>query len=563
MPRSPSKSTSRWTSTALFLLSLLGALAACEVGLRLFHPKYEDVFRYGRYQADESRVWAPIPNTSRYKTHPDTGARHPVIYNDFGSRQHRRFDGRALEQAENIAFFGDSFAENSGIEAQYSFTEVLDFLLNLRGDRSFNVLNFGVDGYGLGQEFVWYRQFPHRDDLDQVLYVFCDNDIVNFHHRRLFSLDDSGNLVANVAVERSALVEALFGLHFTHLVRDFLQRLPLSRSPVTSLHPKELSLDGIEPIHLISQRIMRRKEHDDPSPGDALDDSIAAFQTVLAHWRDLVEAEGGKFRVVVLPYLTRGSVQGVFPAHLDVVYLAECFNDAIPHFDYADWSFRSQDTHWNEAGNMVAADCLYRFLEEEAGMPRLSEAALANARYEYYSAVGTGSWSPPSEWAARPAQRALDAAQIAAKYMELDHRHRVLERLRSSTPIARGDWDVYRLPERSSSRALLAYAKTPCSLEDQESHFFLHVTPRDPQHLSEERAVHGFDNLDFHFTDAWLTTAATPASANDVSREGWTLDDHCVFGTELPLYEIARVRTGQYVADRNIWEVEIVFDAAE
>ena len=117
MSRPQSKSTSRWISTSLLLLSSLGALVACELGLRLFHPKYEDVSRYGKYQADESRLWAPIPNTSRYKTHPDTGARHPVIYNNFGSRQHRRFDVDALKQAENIAFFGDSFAENSGIEA--------------------------------------------------------------------------------------------------------------------------------------------------------------------------------------------------------------------------------------------------------------------------------------------------------------------------------------------------------------------------------------------------------------------------------------------------------------
>ena len=96
----------------------------------------------------------------------------------------------------------------------------------------------------------------------------------------------------------------------------------------------------------------------------------------------------------------------------------------IPQFDYSDWRFRTGDTHWNEAGNMVAAHCLYRFLEEWLKLPRLSETALANARHEYYSAVGTG-WNPPADWVAPLTKDIASAAGIVAKYMELDDRHRV------------------------------------------------------------------------------------------------------------------------------------------
>ena len=557
MHRPQSKPASRWISTSLLLLlSSLGALIVCEAGLRLFHPKYEDVSRYGKYPAYESRLWARPPNTSRYKAHPDTGVRHPVIYNEFGSRQHRRFDVDALKQAENVAFFGDSFAENSGIEAQYSFTEILDFLLNLQDDRDFNVLNFGIDGYGPGQEFVWYQQFSHRDDLDHVLYVFCDNDIENFHNHRLFALDDSGNLVSNVAVGRGPLVTALSRLHLTHLVLDFGLGLPWLRSVVSPLSQRRTH-ERLEPIHELAKRT-RLRQQGDASSGDAIDDSIEAFQALLSHWKEVVEAHGGTFRVVVLPYLTRQSVRGLFPMQLDVVYLIECFNDMIPHFNYyAGWSFRSADTHWNEAGNMVAAHCLYRLLEEEMGAGSLSEATLASARHEYYSAVGVNGWRPPPAWAAPATEGTMDGARIAAKYMELDHRHRVLEELDDSTPIAVSDWAVYLLPERPSRRAVLAYVKTPCE-EGQEDPFFLHVTPRNPRRLSSERAADGFDNLDFFFTDAWLVTS--PRSASDVSKEGWTLNDRCVFGTELPRYEVARIRTGQYTGESEIWEVEIALD---
>ena len=566
MPRSPSKTVARRASTVvLSFLSLLGALVVCEAALRLFHPKYEDVAQSQRYQADESRIWAPIPNTSRYKAHPDTGRRHPIIYNEFGARQHRRFDVDALKDAENVAFFGDSYVENTGIEAQYSFTEVLDFLLN-RGaaegrpshddESAFNVLNFGIDGYGPGQEFVWYRQFPHSDDLDHVFYVFCDNDIRNFHHHHLFSLDDSGDLVPNVAVTRGLLTTALSRLHLTYLVLDFAQRLHLMNRPTVPTVVTTPPPDEVEPIHKINQRILQR-QHGAAHSEDALDNSIAAFQSLLLHWKDVVEGHGGEFHVVVLPYMNRESVQGFFPMELEVTYLLECFIDMTPQFDYSDWRFRTGDAHWNEAGNMLAAHCLYRLLEEETNLPRLSESALANARYEYYSAVGTGGWNPPADWVAPLTTGPASTAGIVAKYMELDDRHRVLESLTRSTPVARADWLVHLLPKRSTGRAALAYVKGPCRREDRQTPFFLHVTPRDAGQLSGERAVHGFDNLDFNFEDAWGTV-----SAGDILRESWMLDHSCVFSIELPLYEIARVRTGQYTVDELVWEVDLEFDAS-
>ena len=561
------KSASRRASTAaaLSLLSLLGALAVCEVGLRLFHPKYEEVAQSQRYREDESRGWAPAPNTIHYRTHPDTGVHHPVIYNNFGSRQHRNFDADALKGAENVAFFGDSYVENSGIEAQYSFTEVLDFLLNLhRGSggvahdhSAFNVLNLGIDGYGPGQEFVWYQQFPHRDDLDHVFYVLCDNDIENFHRHRLFSLDDSGDLVPNEAATRGFMTTALSSLHLTYLFLDFGQRLNVLESTSAGPAPTmaaSLPFGKVGPIHEINHRVMlQRRPERTPSAG-ALDDSVAAFQTLLLHWKDVVEGHGGEFHVVVLPYMSRDSVQAILPTQLDVVYLLDCFNRVIPQFNYSDWRFR-EDAHWNEAGNMVAAHCLYRLLERGIGLSPLSETDLANARHEYYSAVDTGNWDPPPAWTAPPARSALSRARIAAKYMALYDRRRILGSLQSSTPVARADWLVYQRERGPNGGAALAYVKTPCRKADTRSPFFLHVMPRDSGQLSIARSVFGFDNLDFNFADAWQA-----ASAHDVSKEGWTLDDSCVFITELPPYEVARVRTGQYTADGPIWEVEIVFD---
>ena len=98
-----------------------------------------------------------------------------------------------MAAATNIGVFGDSFVENVGTDAPYSLTEPLDYLLNQSGQR-FNVLNFGVYGYGPGQSFLHYENFRYVNELDYVLYLYCYNDISNVGERRLFHLDETGHL---------------------------------------------------------------------------------------------------------------------------------------------------------------------------------------------------------------------------------------------------------------------------------------------------------------------------------------------------------------------------------
>ena len=74
---------------------------------------------------------------------------------------------------------------------QYSFTEPLDYLLNLRGQRV-NVLNLGRRNYGTGRLFQYYERFRYSEDLDHVLYVYCPNDLSNIYAMGEFHLDEAG-----------------------------------------------------------------------------------------------------------------------------------------------------------------------------------------------------------------------------------------------------------------------------------------------------------------------------------------------------------------------------------
>ena len=86
----------------------------------------------------------------------------------------------------------------------------------------------------------------------------------------------------------------------------------------------------------------------------------------------------------------------------------------------------------------------------------------------------------------------------------------------------------------------LIYVKSRCYQQDIDTRFFLHVHPADAMDLPPDRIESGFDNLDFSL---W--------------QSGGRVGDECVARVELPEYEIASIRTGQYTPDGSIWDGSI------
>ncbi len=527
--------------SVLAMLSVLAAVAVWEAASRVFFPN-AGVAESITTTPNASRLWARKPNSWHVKTHPDSGASIPVVYNGFGMRQSREFSAETLRNATNVAFFGDSFLENVHIRSAHSFTESLDFLLNLRDGLAFNVLGFGVGGYGPGQQYIWYRQFEHRDELDYVVYVFRATHVEDFHFRGLFSLEESGNLVANTAHRPSPWRSLPSRLHLAFMelgnVED--RRLWRTGRPRHAYYPEERRLE-------LKQRVVRRRQGGSALSGDALDDSVATFRALLTRWKRDVETHGGGFHVALFPDIPKDWVQETIPAAVDVVDLHACFSDAIPNYSHYAVHF-DRRWHWNEMGNMVAAHCLHRFLEEEAGLPPLSDDALAEARYEFYRAVALGGWMPSSAWATRPAAMRHDPEAVRAKYLALDPASELLRRADDSPVLARTDWDIHRVEGVGAERDSLVYVKAACDEEDLALRFSLHAVAADPRDLPPERRVYGYANLGFDF-----------------ARHGgsWA-DGRCVVGAELPPYGVAAVYTGQYSMDdgeiRQAWRIEIAAD---
>ena len=202
-------------NVALALASCLVGLTLVEAVLRSFFPKYEHVAA-PPFIRDPILGWVREPNRRGSIPHPDTGERHPFHHNNFGSRQHRNFSAADLESSVNVGFFGDSFTENPGMEAHFSFTEPLDHLLNVNvGEGGFNVLNFGVWSHGTAQSLLRYETWELRGTLDHVFYVYFQNDLGD---NLAFHLDDAGQPKwAQSAPNPFAL---LARLHVSHLAPE-------------------------------------------------------------------------------------------------------------------------------------------------------------------------------------------------------------------------------------------------------------------------------------------------------------------------------------------------------
>jgi lysophospholipase L1-like esterase len=370
----------------LAFASTLTAVALVEVALRTLHPVYEQAAgaAYGR---DDVLIWAPRANERDTKKNPDTGVRLPVIYNDLALRQSRNFDD--LESATTLAFFGDSFTENKRLPSPYSFQEVLDYLLN-RSAAGFQVMNFGVDGYGTDQAYLRYLAFEQRGELDHVFYVFCANDLSNIYETGLYSLGEDGQLRRNPVPKPRWWVRFVSRLHVTYLVLDLRQRLVLGGA-----------IDATDFGGLAEQTAMmealreRAVQVQEQGLGDErLDRSVRIFRRLLQEWRRDVESHGGRFHVVLLPKEEEARLRGLIDRDFDVIDLYELFRERVENYAWEDITF-VHDGHWAEEGNRLAAMALYRRMADELGLPDLSDPELERALQVYYAAFSYG-WQPAS-----------------------------------------------------------------------------------------------------------------------------------------------------------------------
>ncbi len=162
----------------------------------------------------------------------------------------------------------------------------------------------------------------------------------------------------------------------------------------------------------------------------------------------------------------------------------------------------------------------YRFL------PEFREQGQADELDEIFAVSRTAAFDRYLINGHRDGQAHTDAVELIFDNMEISA-------IGGSRPIISSDHDVY-LNENK-----LIYLKEPCSREDIDPQFFLHLVPADANDLSDDRKQYGFDNLDLSF--------------NQDTISWWR--GKCMAIIALPEYSIAEIRTGQYIKDQGpIWQ---------
>ena len=511
-------------NAALLLASCLAGLLLCEAGLRLFHPKYAYLAE-APFLRDPNLLRVRIPDNRSFSSHRDTDARHPFFHNNLGLRQHRDFSAEDLDNSVNIGFFGDSFTENSGMKAQFSFTEPLDYLLNIEGGGGINVLNFGVAGYATAQSLLRYELLDFREALDHVFYVYYKNDLMENLASGLFRLDDAGRLARGEAP--LARFTLLSKLHLPYLVLDAGGRL--------SAHLEEIEVKVRQLRREFKQRKANYGAQGLPSSAFPL------FRQILRRWKEAAESNGASFHLVWLPmknYDAPGVAAIVEEEGVETLNLRDCFGARDPAHLQMPWALSpyrfEHDGHWNEAGNRLAATCLHRVLESALGLPRLSEEDVALALRRYYSAFEASARGGGAR-GGTPRMKTARFPAIRRKYAALEGElSPLVPSLAELAVRARFDLHLHD--------GWLAYFKEDCTQADSEDRFFLHVFPSDARDLPADRLAHGFDNLDFR------------ADIDEAT---------CTIWRKLPGYAIDRIRTGQFSRDGDgccniLWEAEHV-----
>lgn len=278
----------------IVFLSTLFACSICEIALRFFRPDLKEVV-YAKYQIDRFRIYKNIPKTWGTRHHPDTGRKHLVIHNSLGLRQHREFAQSKKPGVERIAFFGDSFTENLRVAAQYSFTEPLDYLLNRTGN-AFEVLNFGVDGYGTDQMYLQYMDDTRQYDLDTIIYVFGNNDLMDLVANRLCYVDRKSNLRFR-EYDKNVFITIIKKFYMTYLVVEAVK--PFKRFLAWDQEKGCLNYDYEN--RGARQLQARYLLFEDYTEDTQLSEARNFFLMILKEWKKEADRRGQSFFVAILP----------------------------------------------------------------------------------------------------------------------------------------------------------------------------------------------------------------------------------------------------------------------
>jgi lysophospholipase L1-like esterase len=381
----------------------VGLLALLELGLRLYMgpPGYE---------FDSERIASLTPNVSKiYLRSVDGG---PLFIrwetNEDGFRGPALMDSPSLR----VMVYGDSNVQARFSRQEETFTGQLQRLLQGSTEGEVEVINAGVVGYGPDQSLIRLEADIDRYSPDVIVFhVFTENDFGDIVRNRLFELDDAGELVrTGHPITPDARMPTTWWsrppgeLLSNSMISLFANAFARGRARSKQPHPlleddperfRDDSLRQHEREFAVYRARQPRKhsmfsDHYEADiafapEGESAQTKRRLFAAVLKRASRVAQERSIPFLVAIQPtsrdlttnlpndYQALAGIPGYDRRRLDAWVAAICEEaniDFINLFDVFESTgkpeelyFPSPDPHWNEAGQLVAAQAVAKRIE--------------------------------------------------------------------------------------------------------------------------------------------------------------------------------------------------------
>ena len=363
-------------ANALVFLFLLLLLEAGGQIVSLLRPSYDVLF----LQPDKELGWKQVPNLSW------TWAGHNWYAMDFSVQVQTNALGfrdiarELIKPADvnRVAVIGDSFIEAVQVPFENTAGQLLERKLNdLQKDmgstkRNWEVLNFGISNYGIGQYLLTWEQYAAKYDPDYVV-IF----VAYFHMRRTVMKHETGGFPKSAkerlwvrpvfTIENDSLVK----LPAKHFDRFVAIQEDLVQTEFKGLRTRKRRM--LVTLHYAKRLLSHVKRPWKPATDVRSVDNPEALQISLKVIEFLgrnVKRRGGQLVVLdasqyfgdtvevseALRELCTGNEFGYIP-------LYERLLEANSNEISTRWA---HDGHFNEIGNMILADALYDWLTKKS-----------------------------------------------------------------------------------------------------------------------------------------------------------------------------------------------------
>ena len=256
--------------------------------------------------------------------------------NDFGGRGVRNYAKQRRSGVSRVCLLGDSFAFGYGVNDEEVVSAVLESQLNAMADKTtvYEVLNFGVSGYGQAEELILYLNRVQHYDCDDVFVFYYSNDPGNNVVSSLYKLNHEGAIVRDQD-------EFLPGV----AIQEFLYGIPILGDLIAHSHFWSMIRNrGSAVLHqeMLGEKGLSTYETNDSEAIDLTVGLIGALKSA-------VELSGSRFFVFVIPDSTLASN---YPFER-LAYFEQYTIDGRKLLTKTD--YYEHDGHWTASGHKKAA----------------------------------------------------------------------------------------------------------------------------------------------------------------------------------------------------------------